>query len=101
MQVDHEPANHRFVVRFPEGEGELVYRRLGEDLLELRHTGVDPALRGRGIADRLAETAIGWAEAQGLRIVPTCPFVQAWLQRHPGRLHLVAPRPRAKDAPER
>lgn len=98
MPVDHDAAHHRFVIRLPDGEGELVYRRLGADLLELRHTGVDPALRGRGLADRLAETAIAYARAEGLRIVPTCPFVQAWLTRHPEHLDLVAARPRSKES---
>ncbi len=47
------------------------------------HTEVNPALSGRGIGSRLAEAAVGDAVARGLRIIPRCPFIRAYLERHP------------------
>ncbi|HEX8009806.1 MAG TPA: GNAT family N-acetyltransferase [Casimicrobiaceae bacterium] len=92
MVVDNDTAHHRFLVRLPEGEGELVYHRLAPHTLELVHTGVDPNLRGRGVAEALAETAIAYARGHAMRIVATCPYVQRWLAKHPEHNDLVVAR---------
>jgi predicted GNAT family acetyltransferase len=47
------------------------------------HTVVDPAYSGRGLGNRLAKGALDDAIARGLAIVPRCPFIRAWLERHP------------------
>ncbi len=89
-QVEHEPERHRFVARFPEGEGELVYRRTASGALDLVHTGVDPKLRRRGIGESLVQAAFDYARANRLQVIPTCPFVAAWLGKHPGERELAA-----------
>jgi hypothetical protein len=60
----------------------LAYRREGRSLVVV-HTEVPPALRGRHLADALAQAAIDSARAEGLQIVPVCPFVQSYLRKHP------------------
>ena len=47
------------------------------------HTVVDPQFEGKGIGTALAKTAVEDAVANELRITPVCPFVRAWLKRHP------------------
>jgi predicted GNAT family acetyltransferase len=47
------------------------------------HTVVEPQFEGRGIATQLARVAVDDALARGLRITPYCPFIRAYLQRHP------------------
>ena len=47
------------------------------------HTVVRPEYEGRGIGSGLARFAIRDAQSQGLRITPVCPFVRAYLRRHP------------------
>jgi len=47
------------------------------------HTVVDPQFEGKGIGTALAKTAVADAVANDLRITPLCPFVRAWLKRHP------------------
>lgn len=83
MRVEHEPARNRFIVRLPEGEGELVYRMADATTIDLLHTGVQPTLRGRGVAETLVQAAFDHARSNGLRVVPTCPYVQRWLKSHP------------------
>jgi predicted GNAT family acetyltransferase len=61
----------------------LNYKRTPHSLV-LVHTEVPSAIRGRQIADVLAKAAIDRAHADGLQIVAVCPFVKAYLQRHPG-----------------
>jgi uncharacterized protein len=47
------------------------------------HTVVEPRFEGQGIGTGLAKAAVGDAIANGRRIVPVCPFIRAWLKRHP------------------
>jgi uncharacterized protein len=61
---------------------ELVYRRRA-DRLVLVHTEVPEALGGRGIGGQLVQAALRRAAADGLTVVPLCPFARSWLDRHP------------------
>jgi predicted GNAT family acetyltransferase len=60
----------------------LTYERKG-DALVFVHTEVPPALRGRGIGKALVKAGLEAARREGLRIVALCPFVKAYLQKHP------------------
>lgn len=87
--IENNEAARRFEARFPEGLAQLRYRYDREGRLVLIHTEVPPALGGRGIAGLLAKTALEFAQAKQLSIVPECPFVKAYLQRHPEYQGLV------------
>jgi hypothetical protein len=76
------------------------YRRVGDRLI-FHHTEVDPAVEGRGIGSRLAQGALDDARLQGLRITVKCPFIAAWLQRHPGYGDLMVAAPGATRTPAR
>jgi predicted GNAT family acetyltransferase len=92
MTVEHRPDEHRFVVQLDGGDAELTYTRPDAKTIDLRHTGVPKSGRGHGVADALAAAAFAYARAEGLRVIPTCPFVQGWLGRHPeGRDLIDAP----------
>jgi uncharacterized protein len=60
----------------------LTYERTPTSLV-LVHTEVPPSLRGRHLADSLAKAAIDAAHAEGLKVVAVCPFVKAYLGKHP------------------
>lgn len=60
----------------------LKYRRRDGNLY-LVHTEVPPALEGRGIGSRLAKHALEQARAEGLKVVPWCPFVRGYIEKHP------------------
>jgi predicted GNAT family acetyltransferase len=82
--VRHEPEHSRFVVQLPDGEAELLYQPFAENVLDLHHTTVPPSGRGRGVGDSLVRAALTYARERGMRVMATCPYVQAWLRRHPG-----------------
>ena len=92
MEVENDTAHRRFLARLPEGEGELISRQIAPHTLELVHTEVDPKLRGRGVAEALAEAAIEHARTHGLHVVPTCPYVQRWFTKHPEHQDLIVAR---------
>lgn len=55
----------------------------GVDELVLTRTFVQPALRGRGLAETLVRAALDFARAERLRVIPTCSYVAAFVDRHP------------------
>ncbi|HVC19282.1 MAG TPA: GNAT family N-acetyltransferase [Vicinamibacterales bacterium] len=89
VPIEHNEAASRFEARFPEGVALLQYRFDAAGDFVLIHTEVPPSLRGRGLADRLARTALEYARDHRLVVVPLCPFVRAYLDRHPEFTPLV------------
>jgi predicted GNAT family acetyltransferase len=57
--------------------------------LVLIHTEVPKTLEGQGRGSALARTALEYATREHLRVVPRCPFVRGYLQRHPEYASLV------------
>ena len=74
----------------PEGLAHVDYRRVG-DTLELVHTEVPSALEGRGVAGTLVRTALEHAAGNGLKVLPLCSYVRAYMKRHPDTHPLLAP----------
>jgi predicted GNAT family acetyltransferase len=64
-------------------EAELVYRRDDAGQITILHTGVPPAIGGRGIAGELVRTALDWAKAQGMKVHLACSYSKAWVEKHP------------------
>jgi uncharacterized protein len=56
----------------------------------LVHTEVDPAFEGQGLGERLVTGALADLRTRGRKLVPLCPFVRAYLRRHPDQTDLVA-----------
>ena len=72
--------------------GTLHYRA-GPESITLVHTEVDPELEGRGLGSRLVHDVLEDIRARELRLVPVCPFVRSYLERHPEFADLVARAP--------
>lgn len=69
--------------------GELRYR-IEAGAVALVHTEVEPAHRNRGHASALVEAALRDLREQRQRVVPVCPFVRAYIGRHPEHADLVS-----------
>ena len=59
------------------------------DLIIFAHTETLPEARGRGIADQLTRYAVDDIRSRGQKIVPRCPFTQAWFDSHPDEADLL------------
>ena len=68
--------------------GLAAYRRR-EGRIAFTHTEVDESCEGRGFGSRLAEAALDDARRQGLDVVPLCPFIARFIERHPEYAPLV------------
>jgi predicted GNAT family acetyltransferase len=82
MQIVHNPARCRYELALDGDMAIADYRRTG-DVMIVYHTEVPRALEGRGIGSALAKGVLDDARAQGLKVKPTCPFVGAYISRHP------------------
>ena len=81
-QISHNRERNRFEVTV---EGHVAHAdyRIDGDVITFIHTIVPTALEGRGIASRLILHALNDVRARGLRVVPQCPFVAAYIRKHP------------------
>ena len=68
--------------------GLAASQRRGEQIV-FTHTEVDPDAGGSGIGSTLVRGALDDVRARELRAVPLCPFVRAWIDRHPDYADLV------------
>jgi predicted GNAT family acetyltransferase len=83
LAIDHQPEARRFVADVGGKSAYITYRELHGHLLELDHTYVPRESRGGGIASKLTVRALEYARERGYRVVPSCPFVAAYIERHP------------------
>jgi len=89
IAVSDNEAAHQFEARVQGHLARLVYYRTG-NFVVLAHTEVPDAISRRGIGSRLVRAALDDARARQLRVVPRCPFVDAYIERHPEYRALVA-----------
>lgn len=81
----HDDRHGRYVARVAgiEAEAELTFTRRGPALLSADHTGAPEALRGTGAAAALVERLVADARAEGVKVIPLCPYVQLLYTRNP------------------
>jgi hypothetical protein len=61
----------------------MAYYQLAPGVITFRHTEVPPEMSGHGVGSQLVRGALEAARARGLKVVARCPFVAAYLAKHP------------------
>ncbi|GAA1880461.1 GNAT family N-acetyltransferase [Lapillicoccus jejuensis] len=89
VTVQDDPAQSRYDALLGGGLAGFAAYRLQPDAVVFTHTEVDPAFEGQGIGGALARGALDDVRARGLAVVPLCPFIRAWIERHPDYADLV------------
>lgn len=82
VTVTDNTERHRFQVSL-DGHTAFAEYRLKSGKIVLPHTVVPPEFEGKGVASALARHAFGYARENGLKVIPTCPFMSAWVKKHP------------------
>jgi predicted GNAT family acetyltransferase len=82
LQIFNNTERQQFQVTAENDVASLEYR-LYDGKLVLMHTEVPEKLSGHGIGSALAEYAFKYARTNQLPVKVYCPFVQAYLKRHP------------------
>ena len=93
VEVADNPVERRYEATLDGAlAGFAAYRLRGEHVIVFTHTEVDPAYEGQGIGGVLARGALDDVRARGeRRVVALCPFISAWIARHPDYQDLLAP----------
>ena len=80
---EHGPTKGRYVIRRNGEEVELTYSVTSPTLIIADHTAVPDSFRGTGAGLALVTRMVADARAEGFRIMPLCPFVNAQRKKHP------------------
>lgn len=84
IKTHHNASKNRFEIHDAGTViGRADYVVVGADQRVFFHTEVDEAYKGQGLAQRLAEAALGDTVRDGGRIVPICPFIVRYVAKHP------------------
>jgi predicted GNAT family acetyltransferase len=81
ITVDHDPSGHRFTAEVDGSHAQLDYT-FSDGVMTITHTGVPPAIGGRGVAAELMSAALGTARAAGWSVIPVCSYAAAYMAKH-------------------
>lgn len=87
--VDNKPQ-HRFEL-VVEGHLAAAYYKLDGNVITFVHTEVPPELGGKGVGSKLVQAALDQVRAEGMKVIAECPFVKAWIGKHPEYKDLLKP----------
>ena len=88
LDIKNNLANHHFEAIIA-GKTAFIDYKLRQDALVIFHTEVPKELEGQGIATTLTKHVLDYATAENLGVVPLCPYMRAYLGKHPEYQHLV------------
>lgn len=89
MDITRNDAHHRFETTV-DGQLSVAQYEQSGDQMTITHVIVAPALRGQNIGSSLAGFIVQTARAEKLKIVPQCPFMAAYFERHPDAADVLA-----------
>ena len=93
MQFRNDIEGGRYVLEDdgPDGPRAVAFTeyREADGRLLFPHTEVDPAHEGQGLAGQVVKGALDDVRAQGRLIVPLCPYVRRYVERHSEYADLV------------
>ena len=86
--VSDNPAHHRYELAV-DGHIAATYYKIADGVITFIHTEVPPELGGKGVGSRLILGALDQARAAGLKVIAQCPFVKAFIEKHPAYQDLL------------
>lgn len=104
FDVEHRREESRYVLVDREHSSGHAAAEIGEEqyvefsgekpLRIFYHTAVSEDYGGQGLASKLVRAAVDQAVAEGFGVVPVCPYVGKWFEKHPEYAeHAVQARP--------
>lgn len=84
IEVTGNPQRSCYEVRVNGDLAGVCEYKLKDDVMAFTHTEIDPAFEGRGVGSALVRQVLDDVRAKGdCRVLPVCPFVKRWIERHP------------------
>ncbi|MDX1270553.1 GNAT family N-acetyltransferase [Bizionia paragorgiae] len=74
-------------------DGHFAFINYGEfgSQIALVHTETDPELAGKGAASAVVEKTLHYLEDKNIDLLPFCPYVFAYIKKHPEWKRVVSP----------
>jgi predicted GNAT family acetyltransferase len=73
------------------GSTAFIEYKLSGHTIFLIHTEVPKELEGKGVGGAIVQKTLQYAKDNNYKIVPLCPFVRSYLERHKEWNDIVAP----------
>jgi predicted GNAT family acetyltransferase len=89
-EITDNAGKNRYEIRLDGDLAGFVEYETGENTVVLVHTEVDSAFEGKGVGSSLARGALDDIRGKGRSVVPVCPFIKKWIEKHPDYQDLVA-----------
>ena len=80
--IVNNSEKHRYELAV-DGHVAATYYRIDDGVITFIHTEVPPELGGKGIGSKLIRGALDQVRADGLKVIPQCPFVKAFIDKNP------------------
>jgi hypothetical protein len=87
-EVVNNKAHHRYEL-IVDGHLAASYYAISGNVITFIHTEVPPELGGKGIGSKLIKGALDQVRAEGLKVIAQCPFVKAYIEKHPDYADLL------------
>lgn len=84
-------AASRFEARVGGAFGAYCEYETAEGVIVLVYTEVLPQFAGQGLGGKLAAGLLDDVRRRGLAVIPACPFIRSYIERHPQYQELVLP----------
>jgi predicted GNAT family acetyltransferase len=81
-EVTNNAGKHRFELAV-DGHIAATYYEIADGVITFVHTEVPPELGGKGIGSKLVGGALDQVREDGLKVIPQCAFVKAFIEKHP------------------
>ena len=91
MKVTLDQTSSRYIISVDGVQAGFVQIEETEDSVAFTHTEVNREFEGKGVASRLAQDALTDAASRGKTIVPQCPYIARYLNRHEIPGAVIAP----------
>jgi hypothetical protein len=95
-EVRDDPEMNRFVISVDGRRAGFAAYQRAPGKITFTHTEIEPEFEGRGLGGQLIRESLAHARAAGLAVLPRCPFVRDYVERHPAELDLVPAERRAE-----
>lgn len=82
VKVQQDEEKRKFYADVDGHEAVIEYAKM-DDVYNLVHTYVPEELRGQGIAEKLTRGTLDEIRRQSARFLPSCPYIQSFLKKHP------------------
>jgi predicted GNAT family acetyltransferase len=89
IEVTDNSAEHRYEIRVDGKLAGFTAYRERPGRLEFTHTEIGDEFEGQGLGSKLIGTTLDDVRSRGDAVIPICPFMKAYIERHPEYVDLV------------